>query len=240
MTEMPPGTGSLGLRLEARGLAPAPGKKKNGLFAVVMVVWVIALGFCWGLLLEYSAVSGTPAAAPGMWPAAVSFELDRSSPTLVMVAHPHCSCTRASIAELSRLMTRLQGQVQGHVIFVVPEGLEQDWEQTDLWQSAMIIDGVQVHKDPKGALADAFGSFTSGQTLLYSASGELLFAGGLTATRSHEGNSVGRERIIDLVTSGSSDRADSAVYGCALRELDEHRARSSLERFEFEGLSGNK
>lgn len=234
MTETSPGTGT-------RGLAPAPGKKKsNGLFAVVMVVWVIALGLCWGLLLEYSAVSGTPAAAPSMWPAAADFEFDRRSHRLVMVAHPHCSCTRASIAELSRLMTRLQGLVQGHVIFVVPEGLEQDWEQTDLWRSAAIIDGVQVYKDPKGALADAFGSFTSGQTLLYSASGELLFAGGLTAMRSHEGKSVGRERIIDIVTAGSSDGTDSAVYGCALRELDEDRARSTLERFEFEGLFGNE
>ncbi len=239
MTEMSPRIESPASRLEGEDPVSQSCKRSNVLFAVAIVMWVVALGFCWSLLLEYSAVAGTPAAAPLMWPASADFDLERSSPRLVMVAHPHCSCTRASIAELSRLMTRLQGQVQGHVIFVVPEGLGQDWEKTDLWQSAAIIDGVQVHKDPEGALADAFGSFTSGQTLLYSASGELLFAGGLTATRSHEGNSVGRERIIDLVTSGSSDRAVSAVYGCALHALDEERERSSLERFEFEGFSGS-
>jgi hypothetical protein len=59
---------------------------------------------------------------------------------------------------------------------------------------------------------------TSGIGLLYDARGRLQFAGGITALRGHEGDSFGQERIVTLINEGATDRADSPVFGCLLKE----------------------
>ena len=40
--------------------------------------------------------------------------------TLVMLVHPRCSCTRASMAELAKIMTRLEGAAKAYVMFMKP------------------------------------------------------------------------------------------------------------------------
>lgn len=180
--------------------------------------WLVVVCFGMAWLFAYSAEPGTEANAPRHWPADTALQPARGLPTLVLVAHPRCSCTRASVAELSRLMTRLQGQVAGYVLFVKPPGTDDDWERTDLWASAARIEGVEVVSDVDGVEAARFGAATSGQVYLYTERGELVFEGGITPTRAHEGDSVGQQRIVELVTRGATDRGQSAVYGCELHE----------------------
>jgi hypothetical protein len=115
-------------------------------------------------------------------------------------------------------MARIDGLVSAHVVFVRPEGTADTWERTGLWASAARIPGVTVHADPNGRATAAFGAFTSGQVLLYSARGELLFAGGITPGRGHMGDNVGLTRIVSLVRSGAADRSASSVFGCPLFE----------------------
>jgi hypothetical protein len=182
----------------------------------IVAAWLGTVVVGMGLLFAYSVTPGDAAQAPAQWPADASLARDPDRHTLVLVAHPKCSCTRASIAELSRLMTRLQGRVRGYVLFIKPEELGADWERTDLWRSASILDDVTVVADPDGVQAGLFGAKTSGQVYLFSPAGELQFEGGITPTRSHQGDSVGRQRIVSLVTEGRSDRDSSAVYGCSL------------------------
>ena len=105
-----------------------------------------------------------------------------------------------------------------HVLFVKPEGFEEDWEKTDLWQSALMIPGVHVSVDDKGIEAERFGSQTSGQAILYGADGQLLFSGGITAARGHEGDNEGRETIVALITTGAAERRETPVFGCPLFE----------------------
>jgi hypothetical protein len=133
-----------------------------------------------------------------------------------MFAHPHCPCSRASISELARLMPRLPAGTGAHVVFVRPAGTAADWEQTDLWRSAASIPGVSVSRDDDGVEAERFHALTSGLTLVYGSDGRLLFHGGITASRGHEGASFGQRRILSLLTTGSADRNDSPVFGCAL------------------------
>jgi len=70
--------------------------------------------------------------------------------------------------------------------------------------------------DRGGLKAAHFGAKTSGQVMLYAPRGSLEFRGGITGARAHEGDNVGSERIVALVTSGSAERDQSAVYGCAI------------------------
>jgi hypothetical protein len=102
--------------------------------------------------------------------------------------------------------------------------------EREMLASAAAIPGVLVHADPGGSLAQRFGARTSGQTLLYSADGRLLFAGGITPLRAHEGDSTGRRRILELVRAGSTDRAESAVYGCSLEDEEPTAPWSGVQR----------
>jgi hypothetical protein len=76
---------------------------------------------------------------------------------------------------------------------------------------------VTVVSDDGGQDADRFGAVVSGQTFLYNAGGRLLFAGGITLGRGHEGDNPGRAAIIEWVTSGHGARR-APVFGCTLQQ----------------------
>ena len=70
--------------------------------------------------------------------------------------------------------------------------------------------------DVDGLEAARFGVQASGQTLLYGANGNLQFSGGITASRGHSGDNLGRSAIVALVTTGESTTNHTSVYGCSL------------------------
>jgi hypothetical protein len=133
-----------------------------------------------------------------------------------MLAHPHCPCTRASLGELARLMAQAQGRVTAYVLFVKPSDFPDGWEKTDLLTSASAIPGVTVVRDDEGVEAGRFRAATSGQTMLYDAGGKLLFSGGITSARGHEGDNAGRAAIVSLLTTDEAGQGGTPVFGCPL------------------------
>ena len=199
----------------------------RGLVAVC-VAWAICVVAGFGSLYIYKARPGAAGTTVARWPAATRLALDRTRPNLVMLAHPHCPCTRASLRELAKLLARVRDRVRPHVVFVRPDGVADDWERTELWRSAAAIPGVTVAIDEHGDEARRFGIETSGHVVLYDATGTLLFRGGITASRGHEGDSFGQQRIVSLLTTHTADRSDAPVFGCGL--FDENvRRPSALE-----------
>ena len=193
------------------------------LFMLALGVWVAALGSGFTVLLRYASAPGAMDAVPQLaWPADSRLGRRAHRPTLVLFAHPHCPCSRASISELARLLPRLPDGLEAYVLFVRPDETSPDWDRTDLWRSAVAIPGVTVLEDEEGVEAERFHALTSGLTIVYDGEGRLLFRGGITSARGHEGDSFGRERIISLLTTGKADRNDSPVFGCALGPA--HRA----------------
>jgi hypothetical protein len=167
-------------------------------------------------LKEYEISPGVAAAAPERWPADTRLRRDDARPTLVMLAHPHCPCTRASIGELARLMTQARGRVTAYVLFVKPPNFSEGWEQTDLLTNAAAIPGVFVVRDDGGVEATRFHAATSGQTMLYDAQGRLMFRGGITSARGHAGDNDGRTAIVSLLTDGETGQRETPVFGCPL------------------------
>jgi hypothetical protein len=137
-------------------------------------------------------------------------------PTMVMVAHPHCPCTRASIAELAQVMAHAQGKVNAYVLFVKPPGEGADWDDTDLRRSAASIPGVTVMTDENGTEAARFGAETSGHTLLFDRNGTLVFSGGITASRGHAGENAGENSIVAALTQEPIVLNRTPVFGCSL------------------------
>lgn len=186
----------------------------------VCAVWVLMVGIGLGLLWAYENAPGSLSNPPSHWPSDSSIQLDTARPTLLMLAHPHCPCTRASIGELSRLMTQAQDRVTTYVLYLKPAGATQDWEQTDLWESAASIPGVKVIVDDGGIEAQRFKAVTSGQTVLYDSEGRLLFCGGITASRGHFGDNAGRSAIVSLLQTGKAERTETFAFGCSLLDAD--------------------
>ena len=105
-------------------------------------------------------------------------------------------------------------------LFLKPADASYEWTHTDLWNTASALPDVTVVADDDGAEARRFGVSTSGQTLLYDERGRLLFAGGITGSRAHQGDNDGRRAIVALLNQKSSPRSTTSVFGCALFARD--------------------
>jgi len=190
---------------------------RRGLVLVLGAAWLIAVGAGMRTLAAYTYTPGEPARASAYWPATATVARGTSRPTLVMFAHPQCPCSRAAVSELARLMAGAHGALDATVMVLHPAATPPGWEHTDIWRTAAAIPGVSVVTDEAGREADAFGAVVSGQTFLYNASGRLLFAGGITLGRGHEGDNPGRAAVLDWVTTGRG-ATRGPVFGCTLKQ----------------------
>ena len=190
------------------------------IFTTIGVIWLMTMGVGIKMLWDYAASEGEAATPPDRWPAACRIQPASDCATLVLLAHPHCPCTRATIRELALLMAKCKGKVIAYVAFYKPAGFADEWERTDLWDAASEIPGVSVLCDEDGSLASCFKASTSGQALLYDSKGELMFAGGITAARGHSGDNFGSAAVVSLVTKQTTEQVGTPVYGCPL--FDRH------------------
>ena len=199
-------------------MVPTPAQKRIGpwLAAIFAGLWLIAAALGQRVMMNYDYTAATPGTPPEMWPDATSVPRTPGLSSIVVVAHPHCPCSRATMEELARLMSLLQNRATATVIFVRPARFSEDWERTDLWRDAARIPGVSVLTDLGGVEASRFGAQASGQTMLYDAAGNLRFTGGITASRGHAGDSPGRNAILSIVNTGNSVTSHTSVYGCSL------------------------
>jgi hypothetical protein len=186
------------------------------------VLWLCAVGVGLWFLWAYENRPGVAAHPPVQWPAESRLDLAADRPTLLMLVHPRCSCSRASIGELAVLMAQAPMRPQTYVLFLKPGQFPHDWEKSPLWHSAASIPNVTVVRDDDGLEAARFGAATSGQTMLYDANGRLLFSGGITGSRGHAGDNAGRAAILALLRRETSGRSDSFVFGCPLFTPNDH------------------
>lgn len=192
----------------------------NRIAAATLVVWAIAVVAGFGLLGRYKATAAVqPDEPPAVWPEASALTRTPGRPTLVLFVHPHCGCTQATVTELGRLLPRVRGPLDVRVSVVRPDGVEAGWDDTALVGRAEAIPGVTVFRDAGGQEAARFAGHASGFTVVYGADGRRLFAGGLTSSRGHEGESFGSRRILSLLETGAADRGDAPTFGCALASV---------------------
>lgn len=200
---------------EEQGFSLQPRTKRILATSLFAITWIAAVAFGLGSLLQYEHTPGPVGTISQEWP---NTQIERASdrPTLVMLAHPRCPCTIASVDELARTMARLQGKVLAYVLLVKPNESGPDWDDTNLQRTAEAIPGVKVILDPDGVEAGRFGAETSGHTFLFGEDGHLLFSGGITASRGHAGDNAGESAIAALVNHQTPARTRTLVFGCSL------------------------
>jgi hypothetical protein len=188
---------------------------RNRLWPALLLVWAAAICVGGMRLWRYSGTPGLAAASARLlWPQHIPLRPAPQGITLVVSLHPKCPCSRATVSELARLMTR--GNAEAFALFVRPHGLPEGWERTDLWDAAAAIPGVTVVTDHEGAWSTRFGAMTSGQICAFDGQGHLLFSGGITPARGHMGDNAGSDAIAELIAGRQPLRASSPVFGCAL------------------------
>jgi hypothetical protein len=181
------------------------------------VMWGLTVGIGFLALQLHGASPGQGGRAVELWPDQSRVPLTAGRPTLVIAAHPLCPCTRATVAELTRVLTWCAGKVEVFVLILVPESAGHGWGLTDGLRGLGTMAGVHLFDDPGGEEAAKFGARTSGLVALYAQDGRLLFRGGITGARGHEGDNVGRQALLDLIQRNSSlFPRQTPVFGCPL------------------------
>ena len=206
--------------------APGQPESKPGFFQrhhrlfdlTVAAVWIVVVGGVMAAMIDYSYAPGKVGATPDQWPQQSKILRDPLQPTLIMFAHPHCPCTRSTLGELELLMARCHGKFNAQVWFIQPPGVPSDWMNTDLVRTASAIPGVTIHADVDCREAQLFQAETSGQTMLYDPSGNLLFKGGITLARGHSGDNPGRTGLVNLLEDTTQTKIQTPVFGCDLFE----------------------
>jgi hypothetical protein len=192
---------------------------RGALLLAIVSLWLAATAVGMTAMWQYSVVPGENAQVPTEWPTQSSI-VPNARFTLLFFAHPRCPCTRASMSELERLAGDCHDQVDIHVLFILPASAasEAAWQETDLHASAKRIPGLTLHTDINRRESELFGARTSGMCLLYDPSGALVFHGGLTEARGHEGENEGTDAIRTILAGSQDELRQSPVYGCPLFE----------------------
>ena len=142
--------------------------------------------------------------------------LDSEKPTLLVTMHPECRCSVATVSEMQRISDECGGQLRMVAIFADYETLPVAAEKCGLWKKAARVTGVQPILDSDGSLRSELKAATSGESFLFSPSGEIIYHGGITSARGHEGASSGGDAVITYYRKHLPSLATAPVFGCNL------------------------
>lgn len=183
------------------------------------LIWISLALFSFLPLLSYESKAALSGGTVQNWPLHTHVNRDGKT-TVLMFLHPLCPCSSASLNQLDRLMAASGASLTVIVFFEQPGSVEDAWSHSSLQEQAASIPGVKVVLDKNQTEAKNFCAATSGETFLYTTGGKLLFHGGLTPGRGHEGDCDGYDRALSLIRGKSSvTTQENAIFGCALFNL---------------------
>jgi hypothetical protein len=186
-----------------------------GVFALACALWIVTVAAAVRSIRAFESTPGRAADAPVRWPSSTAIAPERGTWTVVMLIHPHCSCSRASVSELAAIVENAPHNVRAYVLAYRPHEFGPEWSQTDVWTAAQRLPRVHVITDIDGKEARRFGGYTSGQTFLFDPDGNRRFSGGITLLRGHAGLNSGRAEVIRIVNGGRGP-GTHPVFGCAI------------------------
>jgi hypothetical protein len=196
-----------------------PSRFSRRTHALCALAWIVAVSTGLLTLVAHTNAPGETAAVRREVPAEskIGFSADRF--TLVMFVHPHCPCSMASMRELARVRSRHPEAADIQVWFYRPAGEGNDWVQTSLWDLARQTAAREPLIDDEGRVAASLGARTSGHALLFDDDRQLLYSGGITSSRGHEGDSVNVQSLERLLRRESAQFVQYPVFGCPILAL---------------------
>jgi hypothetical protein len=188
----------------------------NRIVIIAVPLWIGAIAFGFAQWENYDATAGPSPASMSTFadaPPACGWELS-------MYAHPRCSCTQASLAQLAILAERAGPNLAIRVVFLLPTGAAEEWADGSIRSAAEKLPKVEIVLDRGGVEMARVGATTSGSILLRDAGGRIAFRGGLTRSRGQFGESAGQRAIGSLIAGGTTEIDRTPVFGCSLLDSD--------------------
>lgn len=180
-------------------------------------IWFVAVVGGFALLTRYSYTSGDVTEPPPDFNLAdLQLPAAAGKYQLVMAVHPKCPCTRSSIFELHRIITKCRGRIVCSFFIFEPADVPAGWSETGTVVAASRLPGATLIPDPVGRFAGRLGMKTSGSVVFLDPDGTPVFHGGITPARNHEGNNLGADAVISFVRHGTAARNYAPVYGCSI------------------------
>lgn len=182
---------------------------------IITSLWclIVISGMC--TMMSYSNRGGNNGAPPSNNPNAINASQQNESNTLLLFLHPKCSCSLATVREMSRIIAYASRPIDIHIVFA-PISIYQDVSETKIWSHASLLPSVNIVVDRNGDLIKQYAVKTSGHALLYNPHGKLMFSGGITSGRGHEGDNSGKTAVIALISGQRALINTVPVFGCPL------------------------
>ena len=198
-------------------------QKRTNLFAEPSVgihrnwlaLWglLIATGLLW--MTAFSMSPGLEADPLLERPAQSMVFFSEDVPTLVLFLHPRCPCTQPTMGALKKLISRKHDMVV-QPVFYLPGTMEDSWARADYWDRVIALGAHQPMIDVDGAFAKKFHVTTSGHAILFSVDGSVLYSGGITGGRVHEGDNMGLTKLNRVLDGVPVEDPRFPVYGCSI------------------------
>lgn len=187
--------------------------------SVLVIAWLVVTLGSFVALAVYAATPG-PLDGAGLesdLPNSLKTPQDPSAKTwrLIVGLHPRCGCSQATAAELERLVGRV-GPKMRITVYVRHDPQDPGFAQTSLVRRMSELPGAEIVEDPEAQETTRLGMITSGECLLLDPRGGLQFRGGVTSSRSHEGESIGIKAIEQLLASQEPVTRHAPTFGCSL------------------------
>lgn len=179
---------------------------------LVVIAWVGLMAGGFAALSRYEVAPGQTGQAPVQ-----SERFQGSQPSLVIALHPKCPCSRATLEELEKIYSRASQKFSISAFVFKPKGESESWTHTATVERVRKLGGA-ICVDNDGVEAEKLGLTTSGQILLYSMEGRLLYNGGITSARGHSGDNLGEQTVLDLLKDGQAAISSAPVFGCPLSD----------------------
>lgn len=182
--------------------------------------WILILAIGVGAFAQFSYTPGQAADASTAWPSLSRLQPAENQPELLVFLHPKCACSHATLKDLGSILPEIGSRAKVRVIFNDlgdPSLLEESHSYEMAKEMASESGGIEIVKDPNGVESKLFGVKTSGQVFLYDEQAKLVFSGGLTPSRGHEGESQGAIAVMSWLNSKKIQWQTSNVFGCSMK-----------------------
>ena len=189
---------------------------QNRIFFLLWI-FVITVGLLW--LTDHSTRPGIETLTTSNWPENSAIQ-SKNATILLLFLHPHCPCSLATMTQLNRIANQSHtGQsVETKSVFFCPNEFHNDTERRQ-WAEGSLFRQAKSHGDViidvDGVEAKRFGVTTSGHVFLYK-NKQLVFSGGITSGRGHEGDSPAADALLAHLR-GESPISKFAVFGCEIQ-----------------------
>lgn len=189
--------------------------RQNQRDVFLFCLWLLCLNAGFYLIFSYEVTPGLPFHPPLKWPTESSIRFDHKKPALIIFFHPKCTCSRATLDELEIIQTKIRDATNYVAVFYQPKNKPSLWSEDENLQRAKMM-GFQIVIDWDGIETKRFSATASGSVVLYDTSDNLIFHGGITGARGHDGDNDGELSVIALLQKKPGAKANTRVYGCPI------------------------